>query len=58
MKNKDKWNEKGAENHASLLMKMRFEKASYESFIDEVMKLDEYKMGCEFTPMMRHDQSF
>ena len=41
MKNKwMKWSERGAENLASLLMKMRFEKASYESFIVEVMKLD------------------
>ena len=41
MKSKDKWNEKGAENLASLLMKMRFEKDVYESFIVEVMKVDE-----------------
>ena len=40
MKNKwMKWSERGAENLGNLLMKMRFE-ASYESFIDEVMKLD------------------
>jgi len=41
MKNKwMKWSERGAENLGNLLMKMRFERASYESFIDEVMKLD------------------
>jgi len=40
MKNKDKWSERGAENLGNLLMKMRFEKAIYESFIVEVMKLD------------------
>ncbi|WP_456468250.1 hypothetical protein [Archaeoglobus sp.] len=41
MKNKwMKWSEREAENLGNLLMKMRFERASYESFIDEVMKLD------------------
>jgi len=41
MKNKwMKWSDRGAENLASLLMKMRFEKDVYESFIVEVMKLD------------------
>ena len=39
-KNKDRWSEGGAENLGNLLMKMRFEKACYESFIVEVMKLD------------------
>ena len=41
MKSKDKWSDRGAENLASLLMKMRFEKDVYESFIVEVMKVDE-----------------
>ena len=42
MKNKwMKWSDIGAENLASLLMKMKFEKDVYESFIVEVMKLDE-----------------
>jgi hypothetical protein len=42
MKNKwMKWSDRGAENLGNLLMKMRFEKACYESFIIEVMKLDE-----------------
>ena len=41
MKNKwMKWSERGAENLGNLLMKMRFERASYESFIIEIMKLD------------------
>ena len=40
MKNKDKWSERGAENLGNLLMKMRFERASYESFIVEIMKVD------------------
>ena len=40
MKNKDKWSERGAENLGNLLMKMGFERASYESFIGEIMKLD------------------
>jgi len=40
MKNKDKWSERGAENLGNLLMKMRFERTSYESFIGEVIKLD------------------
>jgi len=41
MKNKwMKWSEGGAENLGNLLMKMRFEKEVYESFIVEVMKLD------------------
>ena len=35
-----KWSERGAENLGNLLMKMRYEKASYESFIGEIMKLD------------------
>jgi len=57
MKNKwMKWSERGAENLGNLLMKMRFEKESYESFIVEVMKLEKYQVGGEFTPMMRHDK--
>jgi len=41
MKNKwMKWSERGAENLGNLLMKMKYERASYESFIGEVMKLD------------------
>ncbi|WP_456368517.1 transposase [Geoglobus sp.] len=41
MKNKwMKWSEMGAENLGNLLMKMRFERDVYESFIVEVMKLD------------------
>ena len=41
MKNKwMKWSERGAENLGNLLMKMRFERTSYESFIIEIMKLD------------------
>ena len=40
MKNKDKWNERRAENLGNLLMKMMYEKDVYESFIVEVMKLD------------------
>ena len=41
MKNKwMKWSERGAENFANLLMKMRFERDVYESFIVEVMRLD------------------
>ena len=41
MKNKwMKWSERGAENLGNLLMKMRFERTSYESFIGEVIKLD------------------
>ena len=41
MKNKwMKWSERGAENLGNLLMKMRFERTSYESFIGEIMKLD------------------
>ena len=41
MKNKwMKWSERGAENLGNLLMKMRFERPSYESFIGEIMKLD------------------
>ena len=35
-----KWSERGAENLGNLLMKMRFERASYESFIVEIMKVD------------------
>ena len=35
-----KWSERGAENLGNLLMKMKFERTSYESFIDEVMKPD------------------
>ena len=41
MKNKwMKWSERGAENLGNLLMKMKYEKDVYESFIVEVMKLD------------------
>jgi hypothetical protein len=41
MKNKwMKWSERGAENLGNLLMKMRYEKDVYESFIVEVMKVD------------------
>ena len=41
MKNKwMKWSERGAENLGNLLMKMRFERGSYESFIVEIMKVD------------------
>ncbi len=41
MKNKwMKWSERGAENLANLLMKMRYEWNVYESFIVEVMRLD------------------
>ena len=37
-------------------MKMRFERASYESFIVEVTKLDrDIRWEVEFTPMMEHD---
>lgn len=35
-----KWSERGAKNLGNLLMKMRFEKDVYESFIGEIMKLD------------------
>ena len=34
-----KWSERGAENLGNLLMKMRFERGSYESFLVEVMKV-------------------
>ena len=41
MKNKwMKWSERGAENLGNLLMKMRYERGSYESFIVEVMNVD------------------
>jgi len=47
MKNKwMKWSERGAENIGNLLMKMGCEKASYESFIVEVRKL-ERDVRCE-----------
>ncbi len=46
MKNKwMKWSERGAENLGNLLIKMRFERVSYESFIVEVMKLDKKSGG-------------
>ncbi|MBO8180766.1 MAG: hypothetical protein H0Z19_09890 [Archaeoglobus sp.] len=35
-----KWSERGAENLGNLLMKMRYERGSYESFIVEIMRLD------------------
>lgn len=41
MKNKwMKWSDRGAENLGNLLMKMRYEKDVYESFIVEVMRVD------------------
>ena len=36
----DEVSERGAENLGNLLMKMKYEKDVYESFIDEVMKVD------------------
>jgi len=41
MKNKwMSWSARGAKNLLNLLMKMRFEKDVYESFIVEAMRLD------------------
>jgi hypothetical protein len=48
MKNKDKWSERGAENLGNLLMKMRFEKEVYESFIVGAMKLDKGRWEVNF----------
>jgi hypothetical protein len=48
-----------AENLGNLFMKMRYERASYESFIVEVMKVDrDIRWEVNFTPVMRHDQKF
>lgn len=50
---------KGAENIGNLLMKMGYEKASYESFIVEVMKLDrDIRWKVNLHLMMEHNQLF